>query len=66
VKLRIESDGTRKNTKLLAEIDGQSVEIENISEITWKFTQDEEFVTATIKVSEVGLMIKKDCSKEVL
>lgn len=62
MKLSIESDGTRKGTRLLA--DGQ--EVEGVSEIEWKFSQGQEFVTATIKVEEVGLNAKPDCAKEVL
>lgn len=40
--------------------------MEGVAEIEWKFTQDAEFVSATIKVSEVGLNAKPDCAKEVL
>jgi hypothetical protein len=66
MQLRIESDGSRRGTKLLAEKDGTSEEVEGVSTITWEFSQNEEFVTATIRVREVGLNVKADCSKEVL
>lgn len=62
MKLSIESDGTRKGTRLLA--DGQ--EVEGVSAIEWKYSNDEEFVSATIRVSEIGLHDKPDCAKEVL
>lgn len=62
MKLTIESDGTRKGTRLLA--DGE--EVENVSAIEWRFNQASEFVTATITVEEVGLNVKPDCAKEVL
>lgn len=66
MRLRIESDGTRKNTKLLVDTGDKVEELENVAKITWEFNQDEEFVTATIKVNEVGLSVQKDCGKDVL
>ena len=66
VKLRIESDGTRKGTKLLAEKDGISESVDNLAELEWYFSQEGEFITAWIKVSEVGLTITPDCEKETL
>lgn len=62
MRLSIESDGTRKGTRLLA--DGK--EVEGVSVITWQFKQDEEFVTATITVTEVGLSAEPECQKEIL
>jgi hypothetical protein len=66
MRLTIDSDGTRKGTRLLAEHGSKSEEVEGVEKITWEFNQDEEFVTATVKVREVGLSVKADCSKEVL
>lgn len=65
MKLRIESDGTRRNTKLLIDGEGKSVEIEGVDKITWEFAQDDELVTATVKFKEVGLSTV-DCAKDTL
>lgn len=62
MRLTIESDGTRKGTRLLAD----GLEVEGVTEIKWEFTQEAEFVTATIKVEEIGLKDGPNCAKEVL
>jgi len=66
VRLRIESDGTRKGTRLIAEGEKVSGEVENVAELEWYFDQNEEFVTAWVKLSEVGLTVEPDTKKETL